>query len=133
MAKKRKHRAFNKMLSTIKEKIEVISVNKNIDANMTNEDKVKFLRKPRSKSSIAIDKDGDIICKSWGNYYIEGGEFDEETVMMINQYLEECNKPAAARDFSKFDVGKKIVTEKFNDMDLYRGKIDMKGFLQDVV
>lgn len=116
-----------------KETVEIIEVKKNIINDMPNEDKVKFLRKPRDKGSISIDDNNDIFCKSWGNYYIEGGEFYEESVMIINEYFEECEKPVSARNFSKFVVGKKNVIEKFNDMDLHRGKIDFNGFFENIV
>ena len=115
-----------------KEKIEVTKIEKKIN-ELSNEDKVKYLRKPRTKASIAIDEDGDIICKSWGNYYIEGGEFDEETVLMINEYLEECKKPLKDRNFDSFIVGKKNIIEKFNDMNLHRGKIKEDEFLDNVI
>lgn len=116
-----------------KEIVEITKVKKSLNKELSNEDKVKYLRKPRTKASIAIDEDGDIVCKSWGNYYIEGGEFDEETVLMINEYLEECNKPVKERNFDNFVVGKKNVIEKFNDMNLHRGKININDFLEDAI
>lgn len=116
-----------------KEKVETIKVEKKLNTELSNEEKQRILRKPRTKASISIDDNNDIFCKSWGNYYIEGGEFYEESVLMINEYLEECNKPVKERDFSKFNVGKRNVVEKFMDMNLHRGKISINDFLQDVV
>lgn len=115
-----------------KEVVEVVKVEKTLINDLSNEQKIKILKKPRDKSSIAVDSNNDILCKSWGNYYIEGGDFYEETVYIINEYLEECEKPLNERDFSKFDVGKKNIVEKFKDMDLRRGTVDLGGFLEDV-
>lgn len=116
-----------------KDTVEIQSVKKNVVNNLSNEDKVKILRKPRDKSSIAVDENNDIFCKSWGNYYIVGGDYYEESVMIINEYLEESTKPVKERDFSKFEIGKKNVVEKFKDMDLHKGKFDISGFYENVV
>ena len=115
-----------------KEKVEIESIKKTI-CEKTNEEKAKILRKPKSKSSISIDDSNDIFCKSWGNYYIVGGDYYEESVMIINEYFEECEKPVSQRDFSKFEIGKKNVVEKFKDMDLHKGKFDLNGFFENVV
>ena len=115
-----------------KEKVEVVEVKKNV-VEVSNEEKQKILRKPRTKASISVDEHNDIFCKSWGNYYIEGGDYYEESVLMINEYFEECEKPVSQRDFSKFIVGKKNVIEKFKDMNLHKGKFDINGFYENVV
>ena len=52
---------------------------------------------------------------------------------MINEYFEECNKPLSERNFDKFLIGKKTVVEKFNEMNLKRGEININDFLEDVV
>ena len=52
-----------------KEKVEVIEVIRTIVDDLSNEEKIKILRKPRNIASIAVDETGDIVCKSWGNYY----------------------------------------------------------------
>lgn len=116
-----------------KEPVEITEVNKAILSEITNEEKVKRLRKPRSKASIAIDEDGDVVCKSWGNYFISGNHDSVETAELINEYFKECEKPLNERNLDKFLVGKKTVIEKFDDMDLMRGKINMNDFLEDVV
>ena len=116
-----------------KEEVEITEIDKTILNELSNEEKIKHLRRPRSKASIAIDEDGDIICKSWGNYYISGNHDTTETATVINEYFEECNKPLNQRDFSKFIVGKKTIIEKFNDMNLKRGEINVNDFLEDVV
>lgn len=118
---------------TEKEVVEIKEIKKNIIKELTNEEKQKILRKPRSKASISVDEHNDIFCKSWGNYYIEGGEFYEESVLMINEYFEECEKPVKDRDFSKFVIGKKNVVEKFKDMLLHKGTFDINGFYENVV
>ena len=115
-----------------KEVVEIVEVKKNA-VEMPNEEKQKILKKPRTKASISVDEHNDIFCKSWGNYYIEGGDYYEESVLMINEYLEECEKPISQRDFSKFIVGKKNVIEKFKDMNLHKGKFDINGFYENVV
>ena len=117
---------------TEKEVVEVVEVKKNV-VEVSNEEKQKILRKPRTKASISVDEHNDIFCKSWGNYYIEGGDYYEESVLMINAYFEECEKPVSQRDFSKFIVGKKNVIEKFKDMNLHKGKFDINGFYENVV
>ena len=117
---------------TEKEVVEVVEVKKNV-VEVSNEEKQKILRKPRSKASVSVDEHNDIFCKSWGNYYIEGGEFYEESVLMINEYFEECEKPVKDRDFSKFVIGKKNVVEKFKDMLLHKGTFDINGFYENVV
>ncbi len=118
---------------TEKEVVEITEIKKNIVDKLTNEEKQKILRKPRTKASIAVDEHNDILCKSWGNYYIEGGDYYEETVLIINDYFEECEKPVAERDFSKFIVGKKNIVEKFKDMNLHKGEFDVHGFYENVV
>lgn len=115
-----------------KEVVEIVEVKKNV-VEMPNEEKQKILKKPRTKASISVDEHNDIFCKSWGNYYIEGGDFYEESVLMINEYLEECEKPLSGRDLRRFIVGKKNVIEKFADMNLHKGKFDINGFYENVV
>lgn len=116
-----------------KEEVKIIDVTKTIVNELTNDEKVKILRKPRSKASIAIDESGDIICKSWGNYYISGTNDSVETAELINEYLKECEKPISGRNLSKFIVGKKNILEKFADMNLHKGKFDINGFFENVV
>lgn len=116
-----------------KEEVEITEIDKTILDELSNEEKVKYLRRPRSKASIAIDEDGDIICKSWGNYYISGNHDTTETATVINEYFKECDKPLNQRDLSKFIVGRKTIIEKFNDMNLKRGEINVNDFLEDVV
>ena len=116
-----------------KEKVEVIEVIRTIVEDLSNEEKVKILRKPRNIASIAVDETGDIICKSWGNYYISGNKNSVDTTELINEYLKECEKPLSGRDFRRFIVGKKNVVEKFADMNLHKGKFDLNGFYENVV
>ena len=116
-----------------KEKVEVIEVIRTIVEDLSNEEKIKILRKPRNIASIAIDETGDIICKSWGNYYISGNKNNVDTTELINEYLKECEKPLPGRDFRRFIVGKKNVVEKFADMNLHKGKFDLNGFYENVV
>ena len=116
-----------------KEKVEVIEVIRTIVEDLSNEEKIKILRKPRNIASIAIDETGDIICKSWGNYYISGNKNNVDTAELINEYLKECEKPLSCRDFRRFIVGKKNVVEKFADMNLHKGKFDLNGFYENVV
>ena len=116
-----------------KEKVEVIEVIRTIVDDLSNEEKVKILRKPRNIASIAVDETGDIVCKSWGNYYISGNKNNVDTAELINEYLKECEKPLSGRDFRRFIVGKKNVVEKFADMNLHKGKFDLNGFYENVV
>ena len=116
-----------------KEKVEVIEVIRTIVEDLSNEEKIKILRKPRNIASIAVDETGDIICKSWGNYYISGNKNNVDTAELINEYLKECEKPLSGRDFRRFIVGKKNVVEKFADMNLHKGKFDLNGFYENVV
>ena len=116
-----------------KEKVEVIEVIRTIVDDLSNEEKIKILRKPRNIASIAVDETGDIICKSWGNYYISGNKNNVDTAELINEYLKECEKPLSGRDFRRFIVGKKNVVEKFADMNLHKGKFDLNGFYENVV
>ena len=116
-----------------KEEVEITDVTKTIIKKLTNDEKVKILRKPRNKASIAIDESGDIICKSWGNYYISGNNDSVETAELINEYLKECEKSISGRDFRRFIVGKKNVVEKFTDMNLHKGKFDLNGFFENVI
>ena len=116
-----------------KEKVEVIEVIRTIVEDLSNEEKIKILRKPRSIASIAVDETGDIVCKSWGNYYISGNKNSVDTTELINEYLKECEKPLSGRDFRRFIVGKKNVVEKFADMNLHKGKFDLNGFYENVV
>lgn len=116
-----------------KEEVEVIDIKRTIINDLSNEEKVNILRKPRNIASIAIDEVGDIVCKTWGNYYISGNKNNVDTAELINEYLKECEKPINARDLRKFVVGKKTVFEKFADMDLYKGKFDIKGFYENVI
>ena len=116
-----------------KEKVEVIEVIRTIVEDLSNEEKIKILRKPRNIASIAVDETGDIICKSWGNYYISGNKNNVDTAELINEYLKECEKPHSGRDFRRFIVGKKNVVEKFADMNLHKGKFDLNGFYENVV
>ena len=116
-----------------KEKVEVIEVIRTIVEDLSNEEKIKILRKPRNIASIAVDETGDIICKSWGNYYISGNKNNADTAELINEYLKECEKPLSGRDFRRFIVGKKNVVEKFADMNLHKGKFDLNGFYENVV
>lgn len=126
--------AVDPLLEVIKkEEVKIIDVTKTIINELTNDEKVKILRKPRSKASIAIDESGDIICKSWGNYYISGTNDSVETAELINEYLKECEKPISGRNLSKFIVGKKNILEKFADMNLHKGKFDINGFFENVV
>ena len=117
----------------VEEEVEIIEIKRTIIENLSNEEKIKILRKPRNKASIAVDETGDIVCKSWGNYYISGDKDVVNSMELINEYLEECNKPAQQRDMTKFIVGKKNIVEKFADMDLYRGKFDLNGFYESVM
>lgn len=116
-----------------KEKVEVIEVIRTIVDDLSNEEKIKILRKPRNIASIAVDETGDIVCKSWGNYYISGNKNNVDTAELINEYLKECEKPLSDRDFRRFIVGKKNVVEKFADMNLHKGKFDLNGFYENVV
>ena len=116
-----------------KEKVEVIEVIRTIVNDLSNEEKIKILRKPRNIASIAVDETGDIVCKSWGNYYISGNKNNVDTAELINEYLKECEKPLSGRDLRRFIVGKKNVVEKFADMNLHKGKFDLNGFYENVV
>ena len=116
-----------------KEKVEVIEVIRTIVDDLSNEEKIKILRKPRNIASIAVDETGDIVCKSWGNYYISGNKNNVDTAELINEYLKECEKPHSGRDLGRFIVGKKNVVEKFADMNLHKGKFDLNGFYENVV
>ena len=116
-----------------KEKVEVIEVIRTIVDDLSNEEKIKILRKPRNIASITVDETGDIVCKSWGNYYISGNKNSVDTAELINEYLDECKKPLSSRDFRRFIVGKKNVVEKFADMNLHKGKFDLNGFYENVV
>ena len=116
-----------------KEKVEVIEVIRTIVDDLSNEEKIKILRKPRNIASIAVDETGDIVCKSWGNYYISGNKNNVDTAELINEYLKECEKPLSDRDLRRFIVGKKNVVEKFADMNLHKGKFDLNGFYENVV
>ena len=116
-----------------KEKVEVIEVIRTIIEDLSNEEKIKILRKPRNIASIAVDETGDIVCKSWGNYYISGNKNNVDTAELINEYLKECEKPLSCRDLRRFIVGKKNVVEKFADMNLHKGKFDLNGFYENVV
>ena len=116
-----------------KEKVEVIEVIRTIVDDLSNEEKIKILRKPRNIASIAVDETGDIVCKSWGNYYISGNKNNVDTAELINEYLNECKKPHSGRDLRRFIVGKKNVVEKFADMNLHKGKFDLNGFYENVV
>lgn len=116
-----------------KEKVEVVEVTRTIVDDLSNEEKVKILRKPRNIASIAVDETGDIVCKSWGNYYISGNKNNVDTAELINEYLKECEKPLSDRDLRRFVVGKKNVVEKFADMNLHKGKFDLNGFFENVV
>ena len=116
-----------------KEKVEVIEVIRTIIDDLSNEEKIKILRKPRNIASIAVDETGDIVCKSWGNYYISGNKNNVDTAELINEYLKECEKPLSGRDLRRFIVGKKNVVEKFADMNLHKGKFDLNGFYENVV
>ena len=116
-----------------KEKVEVIEVIRTIVDDLSNEEKIKILRKTRNIASIAVDETGDIVCKSWGNYYISGNKNNVDTAELINEYLKECEKPLSGRDLRRFIVGKKNVVEKFADMNLHKGKFDLNGFYENVV
>ena len=116
-----------------KEKVEVIEVIRTIVDDLSNEEKIKILRKPRNIASITVDETGDIVCKSWGNYYISGNKNSVDTAELINEYLDECKKPLSSRDFRRFIVGKKNVVEKFADMNFNKGKFDLSGFYENVV
>ena len=116
-----------------KEKVEVIEVIRTIVEDLSNEEKIKILRKPRNIASIAVDETGDIVCKSWGNYYISGNKNNVDTAELINEYLKECEKPHSGRDLRRFIVGKKNVVEKFADMNLHKGKFDLNEFYENVV
>ena len=116
-----------------KEKVEVIEVIRTIVDDLSNEEKIKILRKPRNIASIAVDETGDIVCKSWGNYYISGNKNNVDTAELINEYLKECEKPHSGRDLRRFIVGKTNVVEKFADMNLHKGKFDLNGFYENVV
>ena len=115
-----------------KEKVEVIEVIRTIVDDLSNEEKIKILRKPRNIASITVDETGDIVCKSWGNYYISGNKNSVDTAELINEYLDECKKPLSSRDFRRFIVGKKNVVEKFADMNFNKGKFDLSGFYENV-
>ena len=115
------------------EKVEVIEVIRTIVDDLSNEEKIKILRKPRNIASITVDETGDIVCKSWGNYYISGNKNNVDTAELINEYLKECEKPLSGRDLRRFIVGKKNVVEKFADMNLHKGKFDLNGFYENVV
>ena len=116
-----------------KEKVDVVEVTRTIVDDLSNEEKIKILRKPRNIASITVDETGDIVCKSWGNYYISGNKNNADTAELINEYLKECEKPHSSRDFRRFIVGKKNVVEKFADMNLHKGKFDLNGFYENVV
>ena len=116
-----------------KEKVDVVEVTRTIVDDLSNEEKIKILRKPRNIASITVDETGDIVCKSWGNYYISGNKNNADTAELINEYLDECKKPLSSRDFRRFIVGKKNVVEKFADMNLNKGKFDLSGFYENVV
>ena len=116
-----------------KEKVDVVEVIRTIVDDLSNEEKIKILRKPRNIASITVDETGDIVCKSWGNYYISGNKNNVDTAELINEYLKECEKPHSGRDLRRFIVGKKNVVEKFADMNLHKGKFDLNGFYENVV
>ena len=116
-----------------KEKVDVVEVTRTIVDDLSNEEKIKILRKPRNIASITVDETGDIVCKSWGNYYISGNKNNADTAELINEYLKECEKPHSGRDLKRFIVGKKNVVEKFADMNLHKGKFDLNGFYENVV
>lgn len=116
-----------------KEEVEIVRIEKNVINDLKNEDKVKILKRPLDKANISIDENNDIFCKTWGNYYIIGGDKYEDSIEIINEFLDECKKPKDARDLNKFIVGKKTVIEKFNDMNLHRGSFDLNGFYENVV
>ena len=116
-----------------KEKVDVVEVTRTIVDDLSNEEKIKILRKPRNIASITVDETGDIVCKSWGNYYISGNNNNADTAELINEYLKECEKPHSSRDFRRFIVGKKNVVEKFADMNFNKGKFDLSGFYENVV
>ena len=116
-----------------KEKVDVVEVTRTIVDDLSNEEKIKILRKPRNIASITVDETGDIVCKSWGNYYISGNKNNVDTAELINEYLKECEKPLSGRDLRRFIVGKKNVVEKFADMNLHKGKFDLNGFYENVV
>ena len=116
-----------------KEKVEVIEVIRTIVDDLSNEEKIKILRKPRNIASITVDETGDIVCKSWGNYYISGNKNNVDTAELINEYLKECEKPLSGRDLRRFIVGKKNVVEKLEDLNLHKGKFDLNGFYENVV
>ena len=116
-----------------KEKVDVIEVIRTIVDDLSNEEKIKILRKPRNIASITVDETGDIVCKSWGNYYISGNKNNVDTAELINEYLKECEKPLSGRDLRQPIVGKKNVVEKFADMNLHKGKFDLNGFYENVV
>ena len=131
---KKSEESVDPLLEVIqKEKVEVIEVIRTIVEDLSNEEKIKILRKPRNIASIAVDETGDIVCKSWGNYYISGNKNNVDTAELINEYLKECEKPLSGRDLRRFIVGKKNVVEKFADMNLHKGKFDLNGFYENVV
>ena len=100
-----------------KEKIDVINSSKDILNDLSNEEKQKILRFNRNKEALKIDEEGDIICNSWGNYFIVGFDEPALSVELINEYLDECKKPINQRRFENFTVGIKRVIEKFDKYD----------------
>lgn len=100
-----------------KEKIDVIKSSKDILNDLSNEEKQKILRFNRNKEALKIDEEGDIICNSWGNYFIVGFDEPALSVELINEYLDECKKPINQRRFENFTVGIKRVIEKFDKHD----------------
>ena len=133
-SKKKDEDKIDPLLEVIKkEKVDVVEVTRTIVDDLSNEEKIKILRKPRNIASITVDETGDIVCKSWGNYYISGNKNNADTAELINEYLKECEKPHSSRDLRRFIVGKKNVVEKFVDMNFNKGKFDLNGFYENVV
>lgn len=116
-----------------KEIVEIVETKFNIIDDLDNDKKRTILRRPRSISSISMDDNFNILCNSWGNYFIRGGRDAVETTGIINDYIEETKRPVTQRDLNRFIVGRKNVIEKFNDMNFYRGKLNINEFFDNVV
>lgn len=100
-----------------KDKVNVVSITKEVLNDLSNEEKQKILRYNRNKEALNIDEEGDIICKSWGNYFIVGFDEPALSVELINEYLDECKKPIKNRRFENFTIGIKHVIENFEKYD----------------
>lgn len=89
-----------------------------IVTDCTPEMKADLLRWNHDRESIKIDDDGDIVCIAWGNYAIKGTGDLIETCMLIDDYVNECQKPKRSRD-----LGWVVLLEKRPAFEMV-GKLD---------